>query len=340
MTDLSSGKITIPSLLARKTAGPKIVCLTAYDFPTARILDEHGVDIILVGDSLGMVVLGYENTIPVTMDDMIHHTRAVTRAVRRALVVGDMPYFSFHLGPEETVRNASRFLKEAGASAVKIEGASAKRLKIVEALVEAEIPVMGHVGLTPQSINPLGRFRVVGTGPVESAKIIQDALNLEKAGAFSLVIESVPMEVAAAITERVKIPTIGIGAGPRCDGQVLVFHDLVGYSTGYMPKFVKRYADLNETIGRAVDAYAGEVRKGTFPDDATSYHLKPEAASGLPGRGEAPAHEGAGAGPRGVKSGTERPERGKTGKSHGKVAVPHVSAHLPLIRTGSRRRPS
>jgi 3-methyl-2-oxobutanoate hydroxymethyltransferase len=286
-------KITVPSLRARKTAGPKIVCLTAYDFPTAKILDEAGVDIILVGDSLGMVVLGYENTVPVTMDEMIHHTRAVTRAVRRALVVGDMPYFSFHLSAGETIRNASRFLKEAGAAAVKIEGASKKRLKLVEAMVEAEIPVMGHVGLTPQSIHSLGRFRVKGQLPAEARRIVDDAVNLEKAGAFSVVLESMPVEVAAAVTRAVGIPTIGIGAGPACDGQVLVFHDMLGFSTGYMPKFVRKYADAHGVIDGAVRAYAADVREGRFPDDSTSYHLKPEAAAELqpkrgrrlPGRG-------------------------------------------------------
>ncbi|MEN6312579.1 MAG: 3-methyl-2-oxobutanoate hydroxymethyltransferase [Acidobacteriota bacterium] len=273
-------KITVPAVMARKNAGPKIVCLTAYDFPTARILDEAGVDIILVGDSLGMVVLGYENTVPVTMEEMIHHTRAVSRAVRRALVVADMPYFSFHLSPDETVRNASRFLKEAGASAVKIEGASQKRLKTVRAMVEAEIPVMGHVGLTPQSILRLGQFRVKGTLPEEARKIIDGARELEKAGAFSIVLESMPMEIAEVVTREVGIPTIGIGAGPACDGQVLVFHDFVGYSSGYLPKFVRKYADLHETIAGAVAAYSADVRAGRFPDDATSYHLKP----GAPGR--------------------------------------------------------
>src|SRR5512136_218423 len=183
MAETPIEKITVPSLKARKDVGPKIVCLTAYDYPTAKILDETGVDLILVGDSLGMVVLGYENTVPVTMDEMIHHTRAVTRAVRRALVVGDMPYFSFHLSAAETIRNASRFPKEAGAAAVKIEGASKKRLKLVEAMVEAEIPVMGHVGLTPQSIHKLGRFRVKGQLPAEARRIVEDALRLERAGA-------------------------------------------------------------------------------------------------------------------------------------------------------------
>jgi 3-methyl-2-oxobutanoate hydroxymethyltransferase len=271
MADKAAEKITVPSLIARKATGPKIVSLTAYDYPTAKILDEAGVDVILVGDSLGMVVLGYESTIPVSMEEMLHHTKAVSRAVKRALVVGDMPYFSFHLGAEETIRNASRFLKEAGAAAVKIEGASKKRLKLVEAMVEAEIPVMGHVGLTPQSIHRLGRYRVKGAESAgEARKIIEGAKGLEKAGAFSVVLESVPMEVAKIVTEEVGIPTIGIGAGPACDGQVLVFHDFVGYLTGYLPKYVRKYADLYGTISRAVGEYAADVRAGRFPDDSTS----------------------------------------------------------------------
>jgi 3-methyl-2-oxobutanoate hydroxymethyltransferase len=280
MPDTATPRVTIPSLRARKAAGPKIVCLTAYDHPTAAILDASGVDLILVGDSLGMVVLGYETTVPVTMEEMIHHTKAVTRAVRRALVVGDMPYFSFHLGADETVRNASRFLKEAGAAAVKIEGASKKRLRLVEAMVEAEIPVMGHVGLTPQSIHRFGQFKVRGKDAAEARRIVEDAANLEKAGAFAVVLESMPLEVAKTVTESVGIPTIGIGAGPHCDGQVLVVHDMLGYSTGYLPRFVRKYADLNGTIGRAVAAYADDVRAGRFPDDATSYHLKPGAPAG------------------------------------------------------------
>jgi 3-methyl-2-oxobutanoate hydroxymethyltransferase len=293
MADMPTEKVTIPSLKARKDIGPKIVCLTAYDYPTAKILDGSGVDLILVGDSLGMVVLGYENTVPVTMDEMIHHTRAVSRAVRRALVVGDMPYFSFHLSADETIRNASRFLKEAGAAAVKIEGASKKRLKLVEAMVEAEIPVMGHVGLTPQSIHHLGRFRVRGTAVEGAERIVEDARALERAGAFAVVLESMPVEVAAEVTRAVRIPTIGIGAGPACDGQVLVVHDMLGCSTGYLPKFVRKYADLNAVISSAVGAYAADVREGRFPDDATSYHLQAEVAAGFrPKKGPAPKGKG------------------------------------------------
>src|SRR4030066_525721 len=240
MSEPTVGAVTIPHLLEKKVRGEKIVALTAYDYPTALILDEAGVDIVLVGDSLGMVVVGYENTIPVTMDEMIHHTKAVTRAVRRARVIGDMPYFSFHQTEPLTIANASRFLKEAGARAVKIEGATKRRLRLIEAMVEAEIPVMGHVGLTPQSIHHLGQFKVRGKETGEARTICADAQNLERAGVFAVILECIPQELAARVTAKLKIPTIGIGAGPHCDGQVLVFHDLVGYSTGYNPKFVKR----------------------------------------------------------------------------------------------------
>jgi len=264
--------VTIPFLQEKKARRKKIVALTAYDFPTARIVDEAGVDLILVGDSLGMVVLGYPNTIPVTMDEMIHHTKAVTRAVRRALVVGDMPYFSFHRSADDTIANASRFLKEAGAKAVKIEGASKKRLKLIEALVEAEIPVMGHVGLTPQSIHLLGQYKVKGTVSTEAKRILNEAQNVEKAGAFALILECIPEDLARAVTKKLKIPTIGIGAGRHCDGQVLVFHDMIGLSNGSNPKFVKKYAALGTTIMQAVKKYSEEVRQGLFPDEMHSYH--------------------------------------------------------------------
>jgi len=274
MTEPAGAAVTIPDLLKKKAAGEKIVALTAYDFPTALILDEAGVDLILVGDSLGMVVLGYKNTIPVTMDEMIHHTKAVTRAVRRALVIGDMPYFSFHQTEELTIANASRFLKEAGAKGIKIEGASKRRLKLIEAMVEAEIPVMGHVGLTPQSIHHLGQFKVKGKEADEARKICADAQNLERAGVFCVILECIPQDLARRVTAKLKIPTIGIGAGPHCDGQILVFHDLVGYSIGYIPKFVKRYADLQSVIGQAVKKYSEDVRTGVFPDETHSYHRK------------------------------------------------------------------
>lgn len=272
MSEKLISPVTIPSLQAKKARKEKIVALTAYDFPVAKIVDEVGVDLILVGDSLGMVVLGYPNTIPVTMDEMIHHTKAVTRATRRALVIGDMPYFSFHLSVDDSIANASRFLKEAGAKGVKIEGASKKRLKLIKAMVEAEIPVMGHVGLTPQSIHHLGQFKVRGGEAAEANKIIDDALNIEKAGAFAVILECIPEDLAGIITRKLKVPTIGIGAGPRCDGQILVFHDLVGLSNGYNPKFVKKYADLQTVITQAVKKYSEEVRQGIFPDEEHSYH--------------------------------------------------------------------
>jgi 3-methyl-2-oxobutanoate hydroxymethyltransferase len=274
MSDTKIPKITIPYLQEKKRKGKKIVALTAYDFPTAKIVDEAGIDLILVGDSLGMVVLGYENTIPVTMEEMIHHTKAVVRGAQRPLIVGDMPYFSFHMSVDQTVRNASRFLKEAGAKAVKIEGATKKRLKLIETLVEAEIPVMGHVGLTPQSIYHLGQFKVRGKEIQEAKKIIKNAEDLEKAGAFSIVLECIPMELAREITSRLTVPTIGIGAGPHCDGQILVFHDLVGYANGYLPKFVKRYTDIHGQLNKALGDYVKDVVEGKFPDDSQSYHLK------------------------------------------------------------------
>ena len=264
--------VTAPSLRNKKERGEKIVALTAYDYPTARLLDQAGADVLLVGDSLGMVVLGYPSTLPVTMEEMIHHTKAVVRGTRRALVVGDMPYFSFHQGGALTIANASRFLKEAGAAAVKLEGASAKRLKLVEDLVEAEIPVMGHVGLTPQSVHHLGRFRVQGTAAAEADRIMEGAVRLEAAGAFAVVLECVPEGLAGRISRRLRVPTIGIGAGRRCDGQVLVFHDMIGYLNGVLPKFVKKYADVGSLIREAAMRYAEEVRTGVFPDQGHSYH--------------------------------------------------------------------
>lgn len=274
MSDKEIQKITIPSLLKKKKKGEKISALTAYDFPVAKILDEAGIDLILVGDSLGMVVLGYENTIPVSMEEMIHHTKAVVRGSRRALIVGDMPYFSFHLSQEDSISNAVRFIKEAGATAVKIEGASKRRLNLIEAFIEAEIPVMGHVGLTPQSIHHLGQFKVKGKALNEAKSIIADAENLEKAGVFSVILECIPMELARIITEKLEVPTIGIGAGPFCDGQILVFHDFAGFSNGYLPKFVKKYVDSHDILNEAVQGYIQDVGENKFPGDNHSYHLK------------------------------------------------------------------
>ncbi|MGC2674211.1 MAG: 3-methyl-2-oxobutanoate hydroxymethyltransferase [Candidatus Acidiferrum sp.] len=273
-----NGKITVPELLQRKSSGAvsasnsqKIVCLTAYDYPTARLLDEAGVDVLLVGDSLGMVVLGYESTLPVSVDEMLHHTRAVRRGTRRALVVADMPYGSYHTDTAESLRNAVRFVKEAGAEAVKVEGGE-RRLELIVRLTEAEIPVMGHVGLTPQSVNALGGYRVQGKTTVAAEQLVRDARAVEAAGAFAVVLEAVPRELAAQITRELRIPTIGIGAGPDCDGQVLVIHDLLGLTFGATPKFARQYANVGEMIAKAAREYCEDVRGGTFPSDAESYH--------------------------------------------------------------------
>jgi len=268
-------RVTVPAIREKKSRQEKITCLTAYDYPTARLVDEAGVDIILVGDSLGMVVLGYENTLPVTLEEMLHHTRAVRRAVRRALVVADMPFGTFHLGADVTVANALRFVKEAGAEAVKIEGGE-KRVELILRLVEAEIPVMAHIGLTPQSVHAFGGFKVQGKSLPTAEALLRDARAVEAAGAFSLVLEGIPVEVAEWITREVRIPTIGIGAGPHCDGQVLVLHDLLGLNFGPQPKFARRYADLQLSIAEAVRAFCADVAGGRFPSDAESYHLPAE----------------------------------------------------------------
>ncbi|HXJ15931.1 MAG TPA: 3-methyl-2-oxobutanoate hydroxymethyltransferase [Candidatus Polarisedimenticolia bacterium] len=278
-----NGKITVPDILSRKSSvfpdSPetkrKITCLTAYDYPTARLLDEAGVDILLVGDSLGMVVLGYDSTLPVTLDEMLHHVRAVRRGTSRALVVADMPYGSFHVSLDESVRNAVRLVKEGGAEAVKVEGGE-RRIELIARLVEAEIPVMGHVGLTPQSLNALGGFRVQGKTADAARQVARDARAVEAAGAFAVVLESMPRELAASITAKLRIPTIGIGAGPDCDGQVLVFHDLVGLTVDHTPKFARRHANLAAEISRAVTEYCDDVRSGRFPSDAESYHSAAE----------------------------------------------------------------
>ncbi len=284
-----NGKVTVPDIQSRKSRlfsdsaekNAKIAVLTAYDYPTALLLDEAGVDIILVGDSLGMVVLGYESTLPVTLDEMVHHTRAARRGTRRALLVADMPYGSFHVSLDESVRNAVRLVKEGGAEAVKIEGGE-HRIELIARLVEAQIPVMGHVGLTPQSVNALGGFHVQGKTEDAARQVERDARAVEAAGAFSVVLESMPRELAARITSHLRIPTIGIGAGPDCDGQVLVFHDLVGLTTGHTPKFARRYANLSEEISRAAAAYCRDVRNGLFPSDAESYHSPAELREHLP----------------------------------------------------------
>lgn len=273
-------KVNAPSLKASKQRGERLVCLTAYDFPTARIVDEAGIDIILVGDSLGNVVLGYGNTVPVTLDEILIHLKAVRRAVQRALLVADMPYGSFHTGADDAVRNALRLVKEGGAEAVKLEGGH-KRVQLVKRLVDEEIAVMGHIGLTPQSINKLGAYRVQGKTAVTARQLLDDARALEDAGAFAIVLEVVPREIASLITESISIPTIGIGAGAGCDIQVLVLHDMLGLSFGKLARFVRPYANLHEVITEAVTRYADDVRGGTYPSNDESYALPAEAAEEL-----------------------------------------------------------
>jgi 3-methyl-2-oxobutanoate hydroxymethyltransferase len=273
-TGVPTTKVTMPTLSEMKRQGKLISSLTAYDYATARLVDEAGIDMILVGDSLAMVVLGQENTLAVTVDEMLHHTRAVRRAVHRALVVVDMPFGSYHGTVAEGVANAIRFVKEAGAEAVKIEG---PRVELVRALTEAEIPVVGHLGLTPQSVHRMGGFRVQGRSVDTAMQLKAEALAVAEAGAGAVVLEGVPRETAAAITAELPVPTIGIGAGPDCDGQILVIHDLVGLSFTPAAKFVRRYADAGTLIRSAVEHYREDVEHRTFPSDEESYHL-PEAA--------------------------------------------------------------
>lgn len=266
-----AGKVTVPEIRKMKQGGEKITALTAYDYSFARILDESGVDILLVGDSLGSVFQGQESTLPVTLEEMIYHTRAVVRGRQRALVVADMPFLSFQISVEEAKRNAGRFLQEAGAEAVKLEG-GIQMLETIEAIVQMGIPVMGHVGLTPQSIHRFGGYRVQGKEKEQREAIVQDALAVEEGGAFSVVLEAIPADLAQEITRRLSIPTIGIGAGVHCDGQVLVVHDMLGLFDVYSPKFVKRYAELKGGITEAVKNFIAEVREGKFPDEEHSFH--------------------------------------------------------------------
>ncbi len=272
--------VTFQILQQRKHTGRPIAALTAYDYATARLVDEAGIDLILVGDSLAQVVLGYDNTLPVTVEEMLHHTRAVRRAVRRAIVAADMPWGSYHVSVAEGVANAVRFVKEAGAQAVKIEG-GASRAELVEALSAAEIPVIGHLGLTPQSVHRMGGYRVQGKTPAAVSALLHDAHTLEAAGAVMMVLEGMPREVAARITGEVGIPTIGIGAGPDCDGQILVIHDLVNLSFARPAKFVRQYGDAAALFRTAIEGYRRDVEGRAFPDDAESYHLSKEVASAL-----------------------------------------------------------
>ena len=265
--------VTIPAIIGKKNSRSKITALTAYDFSFAKILDATEIDIILVGDSLAMVALGFPNTLPVTMDEMIAHTRAVKQGVQNSLLVGDMPFMSYQVSGEQAIANAGRFLQEGGAAAVKLEG-GVRIAQKVRSIVQAGIPVMGHIGLTPQSVHQFGGYKVQGKNLLQARQIKQDARELEKAGAFAIVLEGIPSGLAEEITECLKIPTIGIGAGPHCDGQILVLHDLLGLTQDFTPKFVKRYANLDAEIKKAVGNYIDEVRSGVFPDMEHSYHTE------------------------------------------------------------------
>jgi 3-methyl-2-oxobutanoate hydroxymethyltransferase len=273
-------RVTVQTLAEKKRKREPIVSLTAYDYATARLADEAGVDLILVGDSLAQVVLGYENTLPVTMDEMLHHTRAVRRAVRRAFLVADMPFGSYHSGSRKAVENAVRFVKDGGAEAVKIEG-GVSRLRLIQRILEAEMPVVGHIGLTPQSVHRMGGYKVQGKTASAIDALRADAEALDRAGVAALVLEGIPREVAARITASVATPTIGIGAGPDCDGQILVFHDLAGLTFHPPAKFVRRYCQAGQLISQAIESYCDDVRRAAFPGDAESYHLPREAAHAL-----------------------------------------------------------
>ena len=274
------GKITVQVIQSRKEKKQKITALTAYDYPSARLVDEAGIDIILVGDSLSNVALGHENTLSVTLDEMLVFARAVRRGCRRALVVGDMPFGSYHISEEQALISAVRYIKEGGVEAIKIEGGRNRAL-LVERLVENEIPVMGHIGLTPQSVHKMGGYKVQGKTLNAAQSLIEDAVTLEHAGIFSLVLEGIPEEIAEMITERISIPTIGIGAGLHCDGQILVYSDLLGLTFGHQAKFVRKYADLKTTISQALAEYVDDIHKEKFPAPKESYHMPEELLTKL-----------------------------------------------------------
>lgn len=269
-------KVYVPALRAAKESGDKLVCLTAYDYPTARIVDEAGVDIILVGDSMGNVIHGYGNTIPVSLDEILSASKAVKRGATRALIVADMPYGSYHTGNNKAVRNAMKLLKYGGAEAVKLEGGR-NRVDLVKRLVDEEIPVMAHIGLTPQSVHKLGGYRVQGKTAEDANRLIEDAKMLEEAGAFAIVLELVPREIAKIITEELTIPTVGIGAGSHCDIQVLVLHDLIGFTFGRQPRFVRQYANVSQVITDAITTWMDDVRNGNYPNEEESYGLPAKA---------------------------------------------------------------
>ncbi|MFJ9496821.1 3-methyl-2-oxobutanoate hydroxymethyltransferase [Brevibacillus centrosporus] len=279
-------QITTSDIRKKKEAGIPITMMTAYDFPSAKLVEEAGVDMILVGDSLGMVVLGYDSTIPVTMEDMVHHTKAVTRAAKRAFVVADLPFLSYHGTVEEGVKNAGRLMQDGLAKAVKMEGGQ-ELAPLVTRCVQAGIPVVGHIGLTPQSVHQLGGYKVQGRDLEQAQRLLEDALALQAAGIFAIVLECVPEEVTGMIAKKLEIPVIGIGAGVTCDGQVLVFHDVVGYASSITPKFVKRYADIGETIREAVAGYVQDVEKRSFPAPEHVFRASEETIKQLYGEGVA-----------------------------------------------------
>ncbi len=272
-------KVTAPTVRARK-GGDRLTMVTAYDYPSGRIAEQAGVDIILVGDSVANVVLGYETTNEVTLDDMIHHAAAVARSRPKALLIADMPWMSFHVSPEETIRNAARLVREGGAEGIKLEG-GAERVEMIRKIRSAEIPVMGHIGLTPQSVHAAGGYKVVGREIREARRLIDHARALDEAGVFALVLEGIPVVLSKVITREVSVPTIGIGAGPHTDGQVLVFHDLLGINFGHYPKFVRRYADLSSQAVRAMADWVADTQTGKFPSDRECYHMNPGAAEQL-----------------------------------------------------------
>lgn len=276
------GKVYLPAIRAAKERGEKLVCLTAYDYPTARVVDEAGVDIILVGDSIGNVIHGYGNTIPVSLDEIVSASIAVKRGTERAMVVADMPYGTYHVSEDETVRNALRLMKYGGAEAVKLEGGR-NRVDLVRRLVDEEIPVIAHIGLTPQSVYKLGGYRVQGRNVEQAKRLIEDAKMLEEAGAFAIVLELVPREVAAMVTEQLEISTIGIGAGANCDIQVLVLHDLIGMTFGRQPRFVRQYANVREVMTDAIKAWQEDVRTGRYPDEGETYGLTEDILKQLKG---------------------------------------------------------
>ncbi|MCP4649391.1 MAG: 3-methyl-2-oxobutanoate hydroxymethyltransferase [PVC group bacterium] len=278
---MQKNKMTIPDLVQMKSKAEKITILTAYDFPMASIIDQAGIDAILVGDSLGNVVLGYESTVPVTMEEMLHHIKAVKRGTKRAVLIGDMPFMSFNISIEESIFNAGRFIKEGGADAVKVEGGNGKTIATVKAIVEAGIPVMGHLGLTPQTACILGGYKVQGKNAEKAKEILQQAQALESAGCFSIVLECVPDKLSEVVTQKLKVPTISCGAGSACDGQVLVIHDMLGMYEHFVPKFVKQYANLTKEISRATQDYIQEVRQGKYPGQEHIFNMDQEEVEKL-----------------------------------------------------------